>query len=217
MRPHQSIQTVLFDLDGTLIDTAQDLVSALSSLVDKPIALTPEMRAAAGRGCRGLIKAGLNIEIHDERYPNLAKQLLDHYEKHLLDTTKLFPGMDIILKHLDENTIPWGIVTNKPHKYTQLILEGLALSNRTHCVISGDSLTNRKPHPEPILHACELLKKFPQHCLYIGDTEIDVIASKAAGTHSVVALYGYIHQHENPKSWNADGYIQQPSEILQYL
>lgn len=211
------IEAILFDLDGTLLDTAQDLVSALGLLGNNQLPFTPEMRAAAGHGCKGLIKTGMNIDHTDDRYPDLAEQLLSHYENHLLDTTQLFPGMKQVLNHLDKIDIPWGIVTNKPHKYTQLLLNGLHLLERAHCVISGDSLENRKPHPEPLLRACSILKKSPHHCLYVGDSEIDIIASKAAGTHSIVALYGYIAESENPLSWHADGYIQKPEDILTWL
>lgn len=219
-----NIEAILFDLDGTLLDTAHDLVSALHLLMNKPNPFDTqnnkvhrELRAAAGRGCKGLIKAGLNIEDTDERYSKLAEELLQHYDNHLLDTTQLFPGMSEVLKHLEQNNIPWGIVTNKPDKYTKKILGGLQLTVTPQCVISGDSLKNRKPHPEPLLHACQLLQKAPQQCLYVGDTEVDVIASKAAGMPSLVALYGYTFSHEDPLSWKADGYIEHPKEILSWV
>jgi 2-phosphoglycolate phosphatase len=208
------IKAILFDLDGTLLDTAIDLVNALNSLRDAPLPFTAPLRAAAGRGCKGLIKTGLNIEDHDPRYPALSERLLTHYEKHLLDNTQLFAGMEEVLDYLDQTNIPWGIVTNKPDKYTQKILKQLQLTSRAKCIISGDTLANRKPHPEPLLHGCQTLQIKPQHCLYIGDSEIDIIASKGAGMPSLAATYGYIDETENPQLWNADGYIKQPKEIL---
>jgi 2-phosphoglycolate phosphatase len=211
------IQAVLFDLDGTLLDTAQDLIAALNALNHTQVTHTPVMRAAAGRGSRAFIKAGLNIDEDDERYPLIAEQWLMHYENHLLNSTQLFTGMERVLDYLDQQHIPWGIVTNKAEKFTLPILNGLQLSERTKCVISGDSLTNRKPHPEPLLHACTILQVQPQHCIYVGDSETDIIASKAAGLTSIAALYGYIAEEENPKRWNADGYIQHPEEILQWV
>ncbi len=216
-----SAQAVLFDLDGTLLDTAQDLISALKSLlntlnISDLQAPANELRAAAGRGCKGLIKTGLNIDDHDERYAKLAEQLLDHYENHLLESTQFFPGMESVLDYLDQKNIPWGIVTNKPNKYTQQILQGLQLTERARCIVSGDSLSYRKPHPEPLLHACRILHKSPQHCIYVGDSHIDVLASQAAGLPALVALYGYISETDNPKHWKADGYISQPKEILNW-
>lgn len=211
------IQGILFDLDGTLLDTAQDLVTSLQHLNEKTLTFNNAIRAAAGKGCKGLIKTGLNIGHEDSRYHELAQKLLSHYGNHLLDTTILFPGMEIVLDHLDKIQLPWGIVTNKPHQYTQPLLTGLKLIERTQCIISGDSLSKCKPHPEPLLHACTLLKIAPEHCLYVGDSEIDIIASKAAGISSLVALYGYIAENEDPHAWKADGYIKRPEEILDWL
>lgn len=218
------IKAVLFDLDGTLLDTAQDLISALHSLLQslpshhsKLLGTPDELRTAAGRGCKGLIKTGLNIDDNDERYPALAEQLLNHYETHLLDTTNFFPGIPELLDHLDQYQIPWGIVTNKPGRYTQIIADELKLTDRAKCIISGDSLTHRKPHPEPILHACQILQTSPQECLYVGDTYVDVLASQAAGSPLLVALYGYISELDDPKSWNAAGYISHPKDILNWF
>ena len=210
-------QAILFDLDGTLLDTAEDLGQALNDILTGlalPILPLTKIRPAAGRGCKGLLKLGLNVEEHDPRYPELCEQLLNFYEENLLNTTQLFSGMEEVLNYLEARDIPWGIVTNKPEKYTTKILKGLQLTERAHCVISGDSLPKRKPHPEPILHACKLLQIAPQHCLYVGDSEVDIIASKAAGMPVVAALYGYIPLEENPQLWNADGYVHRPVEII---
>lgn len=216
----KTTQAILFDLDGTLLDTAGDLGNALNSILQNhalPALPLTKIRPSAGRGCKGLLKLGLNVEEHDPRYPKLCEQLLNFYEDSLLHTTQLFPGMEKVLNHLEVHAIPWSIVTNKPEKYTLKILNGLKLAERAHCIISGDSLPNRKPHPEPILHACKLLQTEPQHCLYVGDSEVDIIASKAAGMPVIAALYGYIPHEENPHLWNADGYIHQPVEIMNWL
>ncbi len=215
-----AIDTVLFDLDGTLLDTAQDLGRALNNLLHKralPAIPLEKIRPSAGRGSRGLLKLGLDVKDNDERFVPLAEQFLIEYEKHLLDTTVLFAGMEEVLAFLEKNNLTWGIVTNKPEKYTFKILEGLQLMQRAKCIISGDSLANRKPHPEPILHACKLLGKKPEQCLYVGDSHIDIIASKAAGTTALAALYGYIPAEENPKTWNADGYIHHPVELISWI
>ncbi len=217
MSPQKTFQALLFDLDGTLLDTSHDLISALSTLTNKPLPLTPELRAASGKGFRGLLKTGLNLDDQDPRYLDLFEKFQDYYAKCLLQKTHFFIGMQEVLNYLDHQNIPWGIVTNKPEKFTRQITEGLQLTQRAKCIISGDSLNNRKPHPEPLLHACAILKKTPEQCLYVGDSESDVIASKAAGLSSLVALYGYISEKDNPKNWQADGYISHPSEILNWV
>jgi 2-phosphoglycolate phosphatase len=215
-----TIKAVLFDLDGTLLDTAADIGSALNAVLktqNRP-ALTPaQVRSYTGKGATGLLRLGLQIEIEDPQYARLSAEFLAHYEKCLLETTHLFAGMEQVLQTLDDKNIPWGIVTNKPQLYTTKIVEGLLLHHRAKCIISGDTLKNSKPHPEPILHACKLLNVDPSECLYIGDAEIDMIASLAAGVTPLAALYGYIPDDENPQTWNAHGYINKPADILTWL
>lgn len=210
-------KAILFDLDGTLLDTATDLSNALNSVLlnrqRNPLPLAT-LRPAAGSGCRGLLKMGLNITEDHPDYTALCTELLTHYEAHIAQTTQFFPGMAHVLNQLDAMQIPWGIVTNKPERFTLKLVDLLALKHRSACIISGDSLPHSKPHPAPILHACQLLQRDPSECLYVGDSEIDVIASKAAGSPALVALYGYISPEENPHAWQADGYIQHPAEIL---
>jgi 2-phosphoglycolate phosphatase len=214
------IKSVLFDLDGTLLDTAADLGQALNDTLVKrqlePLHLS-KIRNNAGRGCRGLLKLGLDMENTHPEYAALCIELLDNYQRHMLTSTQLFPGMDAVLHHLEDNNIPWGIVTNKPHRFTQELIRHLKLETRAACVISGDTLAHSKPHPAPILHACQQIGLTAAHCLYVGDSEIDIIASRAAGSPSLVALYGYIIETENPETWNADGYIHHPHEILTWL
>ncbi|MDR3477501.1 MAG: phosphoglycolate phosphatase [Gammaproteobacteria bacterium] len=219
-REKQIAKGILFDLDGTLLDTAVDLSQALNRILQArglaPLSL-PVIRPSVGRGCKGLLKLGLNMDEDHPEYLGLCDELLGYYEEHMFDTTQLFPGMESILTHLENTGIPWGIVTNKPGRFTAELLKRLKLNDRANCVISGDTLANRKPHPEPVLRACELLNQKPGECLYVGDAEIDIIASKAAGTPVVVAMYGYIASDEDPKTWNADGYIHHPAEIMEWL
>lgn len=214
------IQAVLFDLDGTLLDTSIDLSSALNRVLTarklQPLAHA-ETRPIVGKGCKGMLKLGLNIEEHHPEYPDLCKELLDYYLEHVCETTQFFPGVEVVLQHLEKNNIPWGIVTNKPAHLTALLVEQLALHKRTPCIVSGDTLSKAKPHPEPLLHACKLLQQEPDACLYVGDAEIDIIASKAAGIPVLAALYGFIAADEDPLAWKADGYIQHPEEIIGWL
>ncbi len=214
------INAVLFDLDGTLLDTAGDLGKALNRVLDihqLPAVSLDAIRPVAGAGCQGLLKLGMNIEPHDESYPLFCEQLLDFYQHHLFDTTQFFKGVESTLAFLEKKGIPWGIVTNKPAKFTDQLAAHLKLDKRAACIISGDSLSNRKPHPEPILHACRLLQQEPKHCLYVGDSLTDVQASQAAGSPSLMALYGYIPPGENPLTWGADGYVEEASEIVRWV
>ncbi|MES2219186.1 MAG: phosphoglycolate phosphatase [Pseudomonadota bacterium] len=216
----KNINAVLFDLDGTLVDTAGDLGNALN-LVLQARSLPPLsqniIRPMAGRGCNGLLKIGLDIAEGHPEYSLLCEELLNYYAKHACDTTVLFAGMEQVLNQLEKTRTPWGIVTNKPMRFTTPLIEFLGLSNKAACVISGDTLSKSKPHPDQILHACDLLGISPATCLFVGDSEVDVLASKAAGSPVVTALYGYIPAEENPHHWNADGYINHPEEILSWL
>lgn len=214
------IRAVLFDLDGTLIDTAEDLVFTLNKIrkqhgLDELSLAT--MRPKISLGSKEMIKYALGIAEDHPDFAETRKQFLDHYQNHLADSARVFPNMDIVLTYLEKRQIPWGIVTNKLTRHTLTLLKALHLDLRPVCIICGDTLTKYKPDPEPILHACELLQQAPKHCLYIGDSNTDVIASKAAGTQSLVALYGYIDQQEDPYAWLADGYIHNPIEILDWL
>jgi 2-phosphoglycolate phosphatase len=214
------IKGVLFDLDGTLLNTAPDLVFAINQL--RLAANLPELPHSvlspiAGLGSKAMIQKALDIDETDDRYPSMREKFLDIYTQHIADSTHFFPEMDKVLAHLDEQHIPWGIVTNKLTIHTKEVLKKLNFLERPGCVICGDTLSTYKPHPEPILHACKLIGVSPEQCLYVGDAATDVAASKAAGTHSLVALYGYIGSQEDPYHWEADGYIKSPIEIIDWL
>jgi phosphoglycolate phosphatase len=210
---------ILFDLDGTLLDTAQDMACALNQvrnlyqLPDLPLEL---VRPIAGQGTRALLKLGFGIT-DEAQFLLLREQFLTFYQKNCAETAYFFPNVQKVLTHLEENNILWGIVTNKPQRFAQEILHKLELARRAACVIYGDTLPHAKPHPAPIHHACQLIQKNPAHCLYVGDMETDVIASKAAGMPAMVALYGYFDSHEDPYRWGADAYIKQPLDIIDWL
>lgn len=214
------INAVLFDLDGTLLDTAIDLAYALNQIRKMhglPNLLLENIRPIAGLGAQPLLKLAFNIEEHAQDYKNLLDTFLSLYQQHLADSTQLFPGMEMVLTQLEERNIPWGIVTNKPSRFTHDLLKLLNLFTRPACIISGDSLPTRKPAPEPILHACQLMRKNPTECIYVGDSVFDMMASRAAGTRSLAALYGYIPPSENPYNWEADGYVSTPAEIMNWI
>lgn len=215
-----AIRFVLFDLDGTLLDTAPDLIFALNrlrnerGLPDLPLAT---VRPLATLGSKAMIKFALEIDENHPQFNPLREQFFTLYENHIADSTRFFPNMENVLTQLDQQQIPWGIVTNKLTRHTLQLLKTLGLDHRPACVVCGDTLPTYKPDPAPILYACQLLKANPKQCIYIGDAATDVLASKAAGTNSLVALYGYINKEDNPLNWQADGYINNPEEIMNWI
>lgn len=217
---NMSVNAVLFDLDGTLLDTAPDLAYAINRLREEnQLQALPfsEIRQIVSLGSKVMLKLALGME---ETHPNFSRtreHFFSLYQKHLADSTRFFPQMEQVLDHLEKLHIPWGIVTNKLTKHTLALLKALSLEHRPVCIVCGDTLPKYKPDPEPILHACELIQAKPNNCLYIGDSATDVIASKAAGTKSLVALYGYISDQDDPLAWQADGYVKEPLEILNWL
>lgn len=214
------IRAVLFDLDGTLCDTAPDLIFALNQLRGEYGLAQLEynlLKPLVSFGSKSLLKSALNIDEHDERFSTMRDKFFNLYLQHLTDTSRYFAGIENVLAHLHEIQIPWGIVTNKLTLHTHALLKKLASGYEPACVICGDTLALSKPDPAPILHACTLLDVSPQQCIYIGDSENDVIASKAAGMRAVVALYGYIDPQIDPKTWQADAYIHNPIDILNWL
>ena len=213
-------QAVLFDLDGTLIDTAQDMGLALNLLLkhhNKPTFGNHELRPLVSHGSAALIKFGFNVNDTDAQFVELRDHFLALYEDNIAVNSSLFEGMQGILTQLEESTIPWGIVTNKPGKYTDLLLAELNLDKRASTVFSGDTLSLKKPHPEPLFAACKQIKCDPRECLYVGDAQRDIEAAHAAGMTACVALYGYYTDNEDPRAWNADFYIDEPAELDRHI
>lgn len=211
---------VLFDLDGTLLDTAPDMAFVLNKVrqdFNFPELPFDRIRASVSHGIRGMLKSGNDIDEQHADFKSMTEQCLSLYEKHLTNATRLFPAMETVLQFLEEQRIPWGVVTNKPKRFTFDILKNLDLETRAACIVCGDTLAKSKPDPEPILHACELLSVRAKDCAFIGDSLVDVRASKAAGSKSIVALYGYIGAEEDPFAWKADAYVREPGEILALL
>lgn len=217
---HKSIRGVLFDLDGTLLDTAPDFLFSLNQL-RKELCLSElplsAIRPITNLGSKAMLKHALNITEEDANFDALRAKFLGLYEQHIADQTRFFPEADDVLTYLESKQIPWGIVTNKLTRHTTALLKLLQIDHRPACVICGDTLTKYKPDPAPILHACQLINVSPAACLFVGDAMTDVLASKAAGTRSLVAMYGYINHNDNPHSWEADGYIDKPSQIIEWM
>lgn len=214
------IRTVLFDLDGTLADTAPDLAYALNCLLQEsgraPLPYEV-LRPMASHGARGLIGRGFNLTPHDAGYAELRQRFLDLYAANLTRKTRLFPGIPELLGALQARGIHWGIVTNKPRFLTDPLVEQLGIRDSAACVVSGDTTANSKPHPEPMLYACRQAGSQPAECLYVGDAARDIEAGRVAGMQTLVALFGYISQDDRPQTWGASGMINEPREVLQWL
>lgn len=212
-------QAILFDLDGTLLDTAPDLAFALNKIRQKrdlPNIPLQTLRPAANLGSKAMIKMAFDMDENHPEFNALREEFLVLYESHLADSTTFFPHIEKVLLNIEDRGIPWGIVTNKLQRHTLPLLKALNMEHRPECVICGDSLPFYKPHPEPIIQACKLVGRNPSDCIYIGDSATDVVASKSAGAKALVALYGYTG-NEDPRSWNADGYLKEPLEIISWL
>ncbi|MCV6638427.1 HAD-IA family hydrolase [Candidatus Albibeggiatoa sp. nov. NOAA] len=213
------IETVLFDLDGTLVDTLPDLAHAMNVVLQeqgKPIIGLEAIRPSVSHGARAMLRFALG----SEDYPNfddLHQQMLDVYAKHIADKSALFAGMEQVLQYIDQNHKGWGIVTNKHQHFTDPLLDKLQLTNRSLCNVSGDTLPESKPHPAPILHACKLADTKPENCIYIGDAKRDIEAGQRAGMQTFVALFGYLSNDDQPDTWGATGFLNQPEDLITWL
>ncbi len=213
-------KAVLFDLDGTLADTAPDLAYALNEtlkLNDKSALAFEKIRPVVSHGGIALIKLGFNFGPENALYETVRKQLLDIYLENIARETVLFSGTEELLTTLEKKNIPWGIVTNKPGWLTTPLMDALKLSQRAACIVSGDTTPHSKPHPEPMYYACKQANVNPLDCLYVGDAERDIAAGRAAGMTTVAALFGYLLEGENPADWKADHSIDHPLELLALL
>ena len=214
------IRAVLFDLDGTLADTAGDLASALNRLrtEHRMAPLPPELtRAHTSSGARGLLKIGFDLDPDHERYIPMRNRFLDFYEQALCVHTQLFDGMAELLGELERRTIAWGIVTNKPRRFTDPLVRKLRLHTRAACVVSGDTTLRPKPAPDPLLHAAQVIRIAPAACLYVGDDLRDIQGARAAGMPVIAAGWGYLGEEGDPVSWGADAVLAHPAEVLDFL
>jgi phosphoglycolate phosphatase len=217
MRPDP--RAILFDLDGTLLDTAPDMVGALNTLRGES-GLEPlpyaTARASVSHGSARLVRLGFP-DADPLEFAELQRRFLEIYGAGVSRRTRLFAGMEAVLGELADRGLALGIVTNKPGWLTEPLLEQLNLRGRFACVVSGDTLSERKPHPLPMLHAAGLAGVPAGACLYVGDAERDIQAAHAANMPALVATYGYLQDGEDWPSWGGDGFIDQPSDLLRWV
>lgn len=210
-------EAVLFDLDGTLADTAPDLGGALNQLLleqGRPPMPMEQLRPHVSSGARGMIGAGLGIGPTDPAYSALQQRFLAIYQDALCVGTRLFEGMAEHLDELDMQGIPWGIVTNKSQRFAIPLMEGLGLRQRSICIVCGDSAQRSKPHAHPMQLASAVIGIAATDCIYVGDDERDVISGRAVGMKTVVAAWGYLGDGKPPAAWGADAIAASPQDIL---
>lgn len=220
MLTNHRLRSVFFDLDGTLLDTAPDLISALrAALVEEgfPAPSVDEVKPYISKGAAGMVQFAVGDEVGQTTQEHLVSLLLENYRAHIADSTFLYEGMETVLTTLESKKLSWGIVTNKRASLTEPLLRKLNLHSRPVCVISGDSTKNRKPHPDPLFAACKKSGHMPSECLYIGDAERDIAAGRAAGMSTLAATYGYLDQSDEPDTWGACGLIARPLDLLAWL
>jgi 2-phosphoglycolate phosphatase len=211
------IKAVLFDLDGTFADTAVDLAAALNytratrNLQPLPL---DKLRPQASHGSRGMLKTGFDIDPEHPDFITLRDIFLDYYAKNICVQTRLFDDTAELVDILEQLGIKWGIVTNKPHRFTVPLMQALGYAERAACLISGDTCAHPKPHPEPLLKACEIIGVPPAQCIYVGDDLRDMQAANSAGMRGIIANYGYVGGDASVSNWGADGSIDKPTELL---
>jgi phosphoglycolate phosphatase len=213
------IKGVLFDLDGTLLDTAHDMMAALNTLraEESLDALAYEaVRCQVSHGGHALVRLGFGI-LPPDAHDAMRTRLLNLYRRQLARHTALFEGGDEMLTELERRGLHWGIVTNKPGWLTDPLLIEVKLDRRARAVVSGDTLAERKPHPLPLLHAAQTMGVSPGECVYVGDAERDMQAAQAAGMYALVAGYGYLGDDDKADAWFSHGWLDTPLELLDWL
>lgn len=219
-RPGATLRAVLFDLDGTLIDTAPDMARALNEVLLEegrdPLAFEA-VRPHVSKGSTGLLDLAYGPDQAPAERERLRARFLERYRADLASESGPFPGMEALLADLESAGICWGIVTNKPGWLAEPLLRTLRLDARCACLVSGDTLDRRKPDPAPLLFACECLGIDPGESLYVGDDERDIAAGRAAGVASFVALFGYLGAGDDPDGWGAHGLLTAPADLWAHV
>lgn len=216
----RAIQAVLFDLDGTLIDSATDLGRAADKMrTDRGMESLSDAhyRPMAGAGARGMLSLAFNIGPGAPAFEALREEFFANYLSCMFDHTAAFDQVPELLEHVQARGLPWGVVTNKATRFTQPLVQRMALFERCAVVISGDTTPHAKPHPAPLLAAAQRLGIDSSLCLYVGDDERDIVAGRAAGMQTVAAQYGYLGANTRVADWQADASINSPNELLQWL
>lgn len=216
----EGIKAVLFDLDGTLIDSAPDLGAAANKMrIDRGLSSFPliNYRHMSGAGARGLIGVALGLSPEHPDYAVLKEEFLLNYEACMTERTYAFEGVEELIRQIDRAGLKWGVVTNKAERFALPLTRTMPLFATAATVVCGDTTPHPKPHPAPLLEAARQLQLDPRQCIYVGDDERDIIAGRAAGMPTVAAAYGYLGASGETAAWNADATIGSPRDLLPYL
>lgn len=214
------IDAVLFDLDGTLIDSAPDLGAAADKMrTDRGLPSLPlsRYRSMAGAGARGMLDVALGVMPDDVRFGLLKEEFFANYESRLTLLTSVFDGVAELVERMGQGGLKWGVVTNKASRFTLPLTRAMPLFDSALTIVSGDTTPHAKPHPAPLLEAARQMGMPAGRCIYVGDDERDIVAGRAAGMPTVAAAYGYLGKATDLKSWNADFTISSPSALLKLL
>lgn len=216
----EGIRGVLFDLDGTLIDSAPDLGAAADQMrVSRGLPSLPldTYRPMAGAGARGMLGIAFGMTPDHADYAVMREEFFVNYERRMTQLTYVFDGVTQLLDELKSRGLAWGVVTNKSMRFAGPLTQGMPLFSTASAVVGGDTTPHAKPHPEPLFEAARRLNIAPAHCVYVGDDERDVIAGKAAGMRTVAATYGYLGSNADTQLWGADAHIGSPLELIALL
>ncbi len=212
-------EAILFDLDGTLIDSAPDLVATLNVLLEeyqRPTHSVEAIRNCVSYGSTKLLEVGF-AEDYPMPFPQLRQKYLDMYQTRNTCHTNFFDGVSELLENIEKSQTPWGIITNKPTEPTIAISEHLGIDKRASAIVCGDTLPVAKPDPSPIILACEMIGVNPESCVYIGDCDRDITAGKLAGMQTIACQYGYINESDDIRQWGADKIVDKPMDIWTYI
>jgi phosphoglycolate phosphatase len=214
------ISAVLFDLDGTLIDSAPDLGAAADQMrLDRGMPSLPyeAYRPMAGAGARGMLGVAFGLVMEDPRFDAMREEFFINYERCMTQRTTVFDGVESLIREIGSRQLLWGVVTNKSSRFTDPLTRAMPLFSTAGAIVSGDTTPHAKPHPAPLLEAARRLGLAPERCLYVGDDERDVVAGLAAGMRTVAATYGYLGNRSDTRAWGAHAEINSPMELLQLL
>ncbi len=215
----KQLDAVLFDLDGTLLDSAPDFLSVTNQMLSKrgkPLLTLAQLQFQVSNGARAMVRFAFD-DASDMQFEALKQEFLDTYLASINQSSLLYPGINTLLNYLEENEIAWGVVTNKPSLYTDHVVEHFGWKNRAAVVICPDHVTRTKPDPEPLLLACKRMQTTPDKCIYVGDHLRDIEAAQGANMHSIGCEYGYLNENENATTWQADHLVDNPLAIIDYL
>lgn len=220
MNTEFKLSCVLFDLDGTLVDTAPDLIACLNATLaahDLNTVSAAYVKPFISWGALAMINASVAVPLSETKKAELLEAMLTHYENNIAEHTVFFTGMVETLATIEQHGLKWGVVTNKRQRFTKPLMDALQLTHRAACIISGDSTANPKPHSDPMIAACSQAGVNPRECVYIGDASHDIAAGKSVNMKTLAALYGYLKPTDTPETWGADALIESPEQLTTWI